>query len=418
MDHNNFVILGAGIAGIGAAYKLGNSAVIYEKRKRYGGLLDNFSVNGFRFDHAVHLSFANEKIVRSVFDKTPFHVHKPSAMNYSDGYWSKHPIQNNTYNLPVEEKTRIIKSFINRPEKSNISNYQEWLNFNYGKYFSKKYPARYTRKYWLCEPEDLTTEWVNKRMYQPSIDEVIEGALTDQTPNTFYAKEMRYPKKGGYRAFFEHIADKMDIRLSHKVSEIDLDEKLIRFQNGYVTSYKTLISSIPLPEIVKLIKKVPLNIQNYASKLIASSIALVSVGFRNKIRFPSLWFYIYDEDIPFARAYSPSMKSSDNVPLGKSSLQFEIYYTDKKPLKLTDNQLKIKVIESFKKMEIAQESDIEIIDVRHVKYGNVIFYHGMENDRKNVRDYLTNNGVISIGRFGEWDYLWSNQSFMSGYNCI
>jgi len=23
-------------------------------------------------------------------------------------------------------------------------------------------------------------------------------------------------------------------------------------------------------------------------------------------------------------------------------------------------------------------------------------------------------GIISAGRFGEWDYLWSNQAFMSG----
>jgi hypothetical protein len=30
-------------------------------------------------------------------------------------------------------------------------------------------------------------------MYQPSIDEVLFGAMTSQTPNTYYVKEMRYP---------------------------------------------------------------------------------------------------------------------------------------------------------------------------------------------------------------------------------
>lgn len=418
MCQNNIVILGAGIAGIGAGYKFGKSATLYEKRKRYGGLCDNFTVGGFRFDYAVHLSFATESIVRSVFDQTSYKVHRPEAMNYCDGYWVKHPVQNNSFNLPIEERIKIIKSFINRKSNSQVLNYEEWLNFQYGEYFSEEYPGRYTRKYWCCEAADLTTEWINNRMYQPSIDEVLYGAMTDQTPNTYYVKEMRYPEKGGYRAFFEHIANQMDIRLSHEAIEIDCDEKLVRFDNGTVSSYDTLISSLPLPEITRIINDTPPKVREAASRLYATSIALVSVGFKSDIKFPSLWFYVYDEDIPFARAYSPSMKSCDNAPNGKSSLQFEIYYTEKNPIGLTDKQLKSKVIESLDKLKIAKKEDIEVIDTRHVKYGNVVFYHGMEDDREIVLEFLKSKNIKSIGRFGEWDYLWSNQSFMSGYNSI
>lgn len=57
----NTVILGSGIAGIGACYKLNGKAIIFEKNDRYGGLLDNFTINGFRFDYAIKLSFAKEK---------------------------------------------------------------------------------------------------------------------------------------------------------------------------------------------------------------------------------------------------------------------------------------------------------------------------------------------------------------------
>jgi protoporphyrinogen oxidase len=414
-DH---IILGAGIAGIGAGYKLGENAVLYEKREKYGGLCANFTIDGFRFDYAVHLSFATEDVVRSVFDQTPYIVLKPEAMNYCDGYWVKHPVQNNSYSLPIEERVEIIKSFVNRNNNSEVINYQEWLDFQYGNYFSKKYPSRYTRKYWCCEAVDLTTEWINNRMYQPSIDEVLYGAMTDETPNTYYAKEMRYPEKGGYRAFFEHIAEHMDIQLSHEAIEVDCDEKLVKFSNGVISEYETLISSLPLPEIIRIIKNAPQSVKKAVSRLYATSVALVSVGFKSVTKFPSLWFYVYDENIPFARAYSPSMKSRDNVPNGKSSLQFEIYYTEKNPITLSDKQLEFKVIESLDKLKIAKEVDIEVIDTRHVKYGNVVFYHGMEDDRKVVLEFLESKKIKSIGRFGEWDYLWSNQSFMSGYNSI
>ena len=31
-----------------------------------------------------------------------------------------------------------------------------------------------------------------------------------------------------------------------------------------------------------------------------------------------------------------------------------------------------------------------------------------------VRDYLFSLGIETIGRFGKWGYLWSDQSLMSG----
>lgn len=146
----------------------------------------------------------------------------------------------------------------------------------------------------------------------------------------------------------------------------------------------------------------------------ATSMALVSVGFRREIEPPALWFYVYDEDIPFARVHSPSMKSAWNAPKGKSSLQFEVYYSKEMPLAYSDNELQEKVLQSMERMGLATREDVEVIDVRHVKYANVIFYRGMEQHRDNVLRYLASKDIYSCGRFGKWDYLWSNQSFLSG----
>lgn len=339
-------------------------------------------------------------------------------MNYCDGFWVKHPVQNNSYALPVEERIKVINSFFTRNNNSKITNYEEWLYFQFGGYFSEKYPMRYTRKYWCLESKELSINWIKNRIYQPSTDEVIYGALTKETSNAYYAEEMRYPKKGGYRAFIDPIANIMDIRLSHEAIEINTEKKLVKFRNSVVVKYEKLISSLPLPEIIKIMNNVPYNVLEASKKLIATSIALVSIGFNSIIDFPSLWFYVYDEDIPFARAYSPSLKSKENAPNGKSSIQFEIYYTKNNLLNENNNDLLEKVLLSMERLGIASKEDVEVIDIRYVKYGNVIFYQGMEVDRKIVLDYLNEMKIISIGRFGEWDYLWSNQSFMSGYNAV
>jgi protoporphyrinogen oxidase len=410
----NTVILGAGIAGIGSGYALKNDYCIFEMGSSYGGLLDNFTVSGFLFDKAVHLSFAKEELVRNVFDKVDYFNHLPISFNFTKGLWVKHPIQTNLYNLPIEEKIQIIKSFFEKPSLV-IRNYKDWLINQYGYYFSEHYPEKYTIKYW-CEPaENLSTEWIGKRMYQPNYEEIIKSAIYPNNENNYYIEEMRYPKSGGYKTFFSHIADNLNIKLNHKVINIDIKEKKVSFENGTTVSYTNLISSLPLPEIIKLIDQVPEDVKLASTNLYATSIILISIGFKKLIKLPSLWFYIYDLDIPFARAHSPSMKSHNNAPHGKSSIQCEVYFS-KNLDKESFNTITSRVLNSLYKMGICIDDDIEIVDKRIIKYANVVFFTGMQTYRKKVLDFLNINNISSIGRFGEWDYLWSNQSFISGYN--
>lgn len=69
-------------------------------------------------------------------------------------------------------------------------------------------------------------------------------------------------------------------------------------------------------------------------------------------------------------------------------------------------------------MHICQKQDILFMDYRLLPYGNVIFYNGMEQDRALVKEYMLFKDIQLIGRFGEWDYLWSDQSYLSGQNAI
>ena len=67
--NNPVLILGAGISGLGAAYKLscnGQQTVVLEKDTTYGGLCGNFTIDGFRFDRFVHFSFAKDEQVNRI----------------------------------------------------------------------------------------------------------------------------------------------------------------------------------------------------------------------------------------------------------------------------------------------------------------------------------------------------------------
>jgi len=419
MRHVPIVILGGGIAGLGAALRsreLGQDAVVFEAGPKSGGLLDNFVVEGFRFDNAVHLSFASESKVREVFDRTPFHTHPADSQCFDNGVWLKHPVQNNLFPLPASRKVELVQSFLARPDIADPANYEQWLLSQYGEDIARSYPIAYTHKYWGTPPSQLSVNWIGNRMRRAQLDEILFGAFTSETPNTYYTKEMRYPKEGGYKAFIQPLIDAATIELDARAVHVDTGKQRIDFANGDSVTYDRLISTLPLPELIRIMSDVPAVVAASAATLEATSIDLISVGFKVELDL-DLWFYIYDADVHASRAYSPSVKSRSNVPAGCSSLQFEVYQRGR-AAQHSPEALKANVRQAIAKMGIAADGDVLFLHHKRLPWGNVIFDVGMEENRQVVRDHLASHEVKSCGRFGEWDYLWSNQSFLSGYQAL
>lgn len=416
----NNLILGAGISGLGAAYALknrGEDSLIIEKNSYYGGLCSSFVINGFRFDRFVHLSFSTINEVNELFSEVEGGVynHKPNPSNIYKGKWIKHPAQNNLYVLDEKEKEIIIEDFKKRPKADNaiIHNYEEWLRFQFGNYFAEHFPMVYTRKYWMKDAKELRTEWVGSRIYQPSIDEVIAGSKAEDERITYYAKEMRYPKQGGYQHYLSKMANASNIHYNEKVNHIDKKNKIVSTVGGGAYMYNRLISSLPLPEIVGMLDNVPDNVRDAASKLEATCGYHVSIGLKTKNIPPYLWWYIYDEDNLASRVYSPSLKSPDNAPEGCSSLQMEVYCKENE---YTEQEILERTVGKLVNLGIINQDDILFTHLGFEKYANVIFTEPIYESRKIVRDYLNSIGIETIGRFGEWDYLWSDQALVSGLN--
>lgn len=412
-------ILGGGISGISAGYHStlkDIENIVFEKRATWGGLCDNFTIgNGFRFDYFIHLSFAKDEYVKNLFaQSSDYLIHKPISTNYYKGFWLKHPAQNNLAPLSSEEKTKIIIDFINRPNIKEPNNYEDWLMAQFGKYFTQHFPGIYTKKYWTVPANKLTTDWLGGRFSLPPLENLLKGAFEEQTENFYYAKEMRYPTQGGYKNFLRKMAEKTNIQTNKEVVLIDLNTKRVDFADGTFIHYDQLVSSLPLPELVKRIKDVPRDILEASEKLLCTSGQLVSLGFNRPDIPKNIWFYMYDEDILPARAYSPSIKSPDNVPEGKSSLQFETYYSRFSPKKLSGGTLIEHVAQKGKEMGLWNMNDIEVSDYREVKYANVVFNFERKKKVGIIHEYLRNKEISYIGRFGEWDYLWSDQSLLSG----
>lgn len=411
------IILGAGIAGLGA-YIGDKSCHIYEQNDVAGGLCGGFKKEGFTFDNAVHLSFSKELFVRELFDKTEQYYHKPMPYSWLKSRWLRHPAQNNLYPLPVEEKISAVKGFIERTNYPDGDNFKDWNISRYGKYMWDNLFYPYNTKYWCVPLEELGISWIGNRIYQPSLEEVLYGSYTDKTPNTYYASEMRYPVNGGYYSYIEdivkHAQDNQKLHYNMKAIRINPKEKTVLFSNGALAAYDKLYSSIPLPELIAVMENVPEEIKSISEGFAHTGVVIVSVGLNKIVEDNKLWFYIYDTDILASRAYFPSNKSKNNAPEGCSSIQFEIYFNGKSnPIcecDAVDN-----CVYALEKLGIAQKEDILFSDYRILPYGNVVMLKETEKHLPSVREYVENSGIELIGRFGRWEYMWSDQSLMSGY---
>lgn len=419
-DIHNVLIIGAGVAGLTAQYVLrqhGEDPLVIEKDDAVGGLCRSWTMHGAWFDHGIHATFAKDQFVRDLFESGVRYTDcSVGTMNYKKGYWLRGHTQNNLYPLPTDEKIKIISDFANRPIIDEPHDYDEWLRTSYGDYFTDNYPALYTRKYWTVEPKQLETKWVGIRMHRPSLEEVLYGAFEQDAPNIYYAKDVRYPLDGGYEAFISNMRKDADVMLNSRIAEIDPSEKTVKLADGTELRYGHLIAAAPLPEITPLIRGVPQDVLRAAHDLDHTSLILVSLCLKRRPDWPhdfqSGFFYIYDEEILTPRVYS-----TDDYRPGERehyALQAEVYYSRYRPLSMSPSTIMEKTIDQLASIGVISRDDIVETDVRDIRYANVLFTHDIYKDRSKVRDYMSANSIVTAGRFGEWDYLWSDQATLSG----
>lgn len=420
-------ILGSGMAGFGAAHRLhteGHRATLYEKRPYHGGHTASYVFDsGFTIDEGPHVSFTKvERMQKLLADSVEqkFERLRTKVNNHWKGHWIKHPAQCNLFGLPQDLIINIVKDFIyaQHHEYGEIKTYQDWLYASFGKTFAETFPMEYTIKYHTTTADNMSTDWVGPRLYQAKIEEVLRGALSPSTPDVHYIDQFRYPSYGGFVSYLQMFMKQADLQAAHELVEVHPVRKELRFKNGTVVSYDHVVSSVPLPELIKMIVGVPADVLEASRKLSCSTVVIVSVGVDRADLIDAHWTYFYDRDYFFTRLSTPHLQSPHNVPPGCGSLQAECYYSEKyRSLDRKPEDCIEPVITDLKRCGILREDDTILF--KHamlVPYANVIFDLDRASALKTVHGYLDDIGIAYCGRYGDWAYIWTDESFMSGEN--
>jgi protoporphyrinogen oxidase len=428
------VILGAGPAGLGAAYLLHRSGfqewTLYEREATVGGLSRSIKDDrGFTWDLGGHVVFSHYDEFTNLLDELlgveGWLDHERECWVRILDRWVPYPFQNNIRYLPPEECAQclegLIRAAIDHATRRG-ANFDEFIEATFGRGIAELFMRPYNFKVWAYKPAKLSTGWIGERVAVPDPIRIARNIILGKDdlswgPNNRF----RFPKSGGTGAIWQAAADRLPanrVVLSAEAVELDVEARTLRFSNGASQRYGTLISTIPLDQLACLARRQ--DWMNAARNLLHSAVHVVGValaGSASSAVGAKCWMYFPEDRVPFYRVTHFSHYSPHNVDDIRQhwSLLAEISESPDKAV----NSATV-VGEAVRGLVNAGliEAEHQVLHTwtQRIDYAYPTPSLGRDTIVHSLLPALEEKGILSRGRFGAWLYEVGNMdhSFMQG----
>lgn len=353
MDHYKAAIIGAGPAGLAAAYELAKQnipAVCLERDAAVGGISKTIVRDGFRFDVGGHRFFTKIDRVNALWHevlKNEF-IRRPrlSRIYYNNRFF-RYPIRpaNVFWNLGPLTSAAVLAGFIAARihPYTREDNLQQWVTNRFGKKLFDIFFKTYTEKVWGIDCTQIRAEWAAQRIKGLSLASAVKTALLgDKNKNIkTLIEEFDYPRLGPGQ-MYETMAQKA--RQMNAAVITNRSVRTLHHHSGKVTSIDTaadsgetenfhadhFLSSMPVDQLVlSLQPPPPPEVAAAAKSLNYRSLLTVNLMLHGKENFADTWIYIHSPEVKMGRLqcfknWSPWMVPNDNC----HSLGLEYFCTE------------------------------------------------------------------------------------------
>ena len=396
-------IVGAGLTGMSAAFHLQRAGVLYrifERLDRPGGHAVTIAEKGYRFDRTGHLLHLKDEPLRQLalgWMGSHRVVERNSAV-WSHGVYTRYPFQANVYGLPPQVAYDCVKGFIDRPTL-DIHNFEDFCRATFGEGISRHFMIPYNTRLWGVPPSEITAAWCQRFVPQPTLDDVIAGAVGLER-QLGYNAQFTYPTSG-IGQLSDGLAQAVgNIELSRAPRAIDSEQRVLSLDDEKVR-YANLINTAPLPVLVSLITDAPAAVRTAAAKLRCTHLYYLDIALRTPCGKPYHWVYVPEDKYPFYRVGCYAHFSPEMAPRGCSNLYVELVDRAEPDLatllpRVADDLIEMSLI--------ARRDAIVFARVRKIEHAYVIFDHDYYPSLEIVTRFLQERGIVSAGRYGAWNY--------------
>ncbi len=421
------LILGGGLAGLSAAYHSEREYQILERESRVGGLCRTNWYNGFGFDLSIHILFTKQpELARLICEdllKGQYHDHTRSSWVYSHGGYTGYPFQGSLYGLPTEVATDCLMGVIKahqNPPTTPPANFKEWAIATFGEGIANHFFLPYNERVWATPPEEMDYRWIADRVAVPDLESTIRGALEPPAIRWGPNSSFWYPLEGGIEALPKGLMAGLDperVHLDTEVVAIDPSARTVTTGTGTVVGYEDLISSLPLPVLVRLTSNAPERVRAAAASLRWNTVYTVMLGVKRPEISDQHWVYFHENQFLFHRISYPMNFSPTLAPPGCSSIMAEISHSSHRDVSGRD--LVAETISGLQVAGVLHDGD-EIVfgQVAPINPAYVIYTLDHEESVRTIVDWLTAQEIHTVGRFGEWEYFNMDQAIGSGRDAV
>jgi protoporphyrinogen oxidase len=414
MSSRNVVVLGAGLAGLGFARHYPGCRV-FEAESEPGGHARSHEFAGAWFDRGAHICHSQDKVwLDLVTAGGPMNeMTRSVVLNHKAGHWFAYPVQNHLADLPEADREAALSDFLSAQEHyagRTPKNYEEWCRFQYGDFLTENFYRLYTAKYWHVPMAELATDWLGGRLLPSQVETIVAGARGHQEENQAVFRTFRYPRRGGFQALVSHLYAGIDLHLGMTAVRVDAAHRRVAFADGLETGYDAMVSTIPLPELVRMIPGVPTDIREAAGQLRALRQFCVNLVVEREALSPANWFYVYDPDIAVSRVSFPYSLSGETN--GRTAIQAEIFLPG--DARADEAALRDQAVAELGRLLQFSPSDVAAAEIRSYPYSYVVSDLNRAAAVRQVRDWLRGHGIETAGLFGSWHYVWSDRAFAAG----
>ncbi|NOZ87667.1 MAG: NAD(P)-binding protein [Deltaproteobacteria bacterium] len=419
-------ILGAGVAGLAAAStleNLGKDYVVIEKEPRIGGYSRSFKAGKFTFDFSGHLLHVNNKRTKELLaEKCPdlFDRHDRSAEIWIGDKRVPFPFQANLYHLGPQTARRVLASYerarkkgTNRKPFKPADSFKAFVTRTFGIEMARMFFIPYNQKLFSRSLTGITTKWTTWSVPKPSAAEIRRGALGDKTRSYGYNASFLYPSQGSIEELPKCLAKgTRNVRIDSEAVRIDLEQKTIELSSGENIGFSSLISTIPLPSLLRILDPRPKNYRRWHRALSASKMLVLNLGVKGPAPTGSHWIYFPEHKWVFLRVGFYTNFAPHLAPGGCHSMYVEIgcrggCVNEKALIKRAECDLVSCGILSGRN-NILEEHCV-VMDPAYVDYTR-----SRERALPEINRFLAKHRIKTAGRYGRWEYGSMDSSMAQG----
>ena len=410
------VVVGGGPAGIAAALALGSDGLLLERGQALGGLSMSLSFAGAVFDLGGHSFHTPHPHIRElVFDALDMFEQERDARCYHQEEWIPYPFQKHFSKLSCAETVADCANGMATIDGDiQPADFEEQLVARFGNGLARHFMLPYNRKLWGDDLARMDTAWTSERIPSPrgGSDQFSEtcGVRTPLQETTRVA----YPARGGFAEIFRALGERVHaVRLGVEVNRIDPRQRIVHAHNGDRYRYERMISTLPLPRLMASILGVPPEIMSAVMELEALGLDLILIAVDEPVQTTAQRIYSAEPQIP-AHKIVINHNSSDWLrTLPAHGIVAEVscahvYGPIGRSLKRT-------IVENLVKMGILRDPSL-VKEVRqlHVSHAYPVPTHQRPQIVQRAKAWLAAQDIFTLGRFGEWAYINSDEVLHRG----